>query len=148
MSKKYLLITFFVGLSISASWLFVSANSSPQMATTLNSLTIQNTSQHKLTFTVETVSGERTTLGVGNPNDLVVAENALAANGLFGKLPGNELTIHAKDENGNEFFTLLIDKDEILQRNGFVQIPGAGGRRAQRELSLKSTAIPVPTPNQ
>lgn len=148
MQKKYLLITFAIGFALTATMFFTSAASNTQQATSQDSLAIDNVSQHKLTYILESPGGDSITLGTSEPGKQVVLTNALSNIGTIGKLASNELTIHAKDEKGNEFFTLLIDKDEIMQRNGFIQIPGSGGRRAQKELSSKPTVAPLPTPSQ
>jgi hypothetical protein len=145
MFKKTAIAAFILGAVLTAAITFVAATSNPQIATDGNSLIVQNTAPLELTFTLETTGGETVQLGSAKPGELLTVKDALTNDGLLTTLKSDEFTIHAKDKHGSEFFTLMIDKDEVIQRQGVVPIPGPGGRRQDAALRDKPTVVPLPT---
>jgi len=147
MFKKVVIVAFVVGVVVTAAIGIVAATSTlaiPAIPTDGTSLVIQNASPLELTFSIE-ANGQTVPLGTSKPGEVLTTKDALVAGGLLSNLNGNELTIHAKQPNGSEFFTLMIDRDELLQRQGGIRIPGPGGRRQAAALDGKPTAAPAPT---
>ena len=144
MDKKNIAVVFLIALVVAAVISIVSATSKPTIPTDGTSLVIQNVSPLALTFSIEG-GGQSISLGVTKPGESLTTKDALMNNGLLSTLDSNEFTIHAKQANGSEFYTLMIDRDELFQRKGGVSIPGPGGRRQVAALLGKPTSAPAPT---
>ena len=147
MFKKVAIAAFVAGIVVTAAIGIVAATSTsaiPAIPSDGTSLVIQNASPLELSFSIE-ANGQTVPLGTNKPGQVLMTTDALVNGGLLSTLKGNEFTIHAKQPNGNEFFTLMIDRDELIQRQGGIRIPGMGGRRQAAALLGKPTTVPALT---
>jgi hypothetical protein len=146
MFKKVLLSAFGIGVLVTTILGIAFAQSSPPQAPgDGKSLVVRNASDSSLNFILETSAGEMSKLGAAAPGESVVVVDALTPDGPRAKLKSQEYRIHAKDQRGYEFFTLLIDQDEVVSRGGALQIPGYGGRPVLVEMLAHPTSPPPRT---
>ena len=146
MYKKILTLAFFTGLLATTVYATVAATRNAPVLAPSNTIVVQNTSPMKLTFILETGSGRQFNLGSVASSEVLSIKDSSSLLAESANPKEQEYTIHAKDEKGGEFFTLLIDRDELLARGGTVQVPGPGGRRQQAMLAGVPTTVPMLTP--